>query len=54
MCHKHSLEARFTAQGFGPTDFNREWQNDPLVKKPELLTERSELSMVVALHASLS
>lgn len=44
--HVYSLEARLTAQGFGPADFTREWRDDPLVRKPQLLTDRSESSMV--------
>ncbi|GAA5981378.1 hypothetical protein JCM10908_004087 [Rhodotorula pacifica] len=38
---KTDLETRFTAQGFGPADFTRDWREHPLVKKAEPLTDRA-------------
>lgn len=48
------LEARFTAQGFGPADFIWEWREDLLVKKPQLLTDRTFASVEPILREKLS
>ncbi|BGP04422.1 hypothetical protein JCM10049v2_000223 [Rhodotorula toruloides] len=37
---REDLERRFKAQGFTDSEFNYEWRQEALVKKPELLTER--------------